>query len=69
MSQFVKNPLIDDKPTAVTASTNFAVTAGDAPPSPIDGKPMIFARCHQVPVFVDMANRVVVPVAIDHRQE
>ncbi len=35
---------------------------GSEPMSPISGQPMVRAMCHNVPVYVDMDNRVVIPV-------
>jgi len=70
------NPLFDSKRdrTAVTASANnpllrervpsqtTPVIANATPASPITKKPMSLAYCGNIPVYVDLESRVVLPI-------
>jgi hypothetical protein len=54
------NPLLDKKrplPKSLTASDR-----SGPPPSPFGGAPMTPAVCRDTPVYVDMVNRIVVPI-------
>ncbi len=54
------NPLLDDKRPEQVSKT---VTASDnPPPSPFGGAPMTRALCRNTPVYVDVVNRIVVPI-------
>lgn len=55
------NPLFAKK-AIKTEVVSGIVEAGGIPQSPISGLPMVTAKCHNVPVYVDMENRVVIPV-------
>jgi hypothetical protein len=54
----VFNPLLDDKKPS--KSTSFSITSGVK--SPLSGAEMTPAFCGDIPVVVDLANRVVLPV-------
>ena len=59
MSKII-NPLFANKSAKTEVVSG--VSPSSVPQSPISGQPMVSARCHNIPVYVDMENRVVVPV-------
>lgn len=61
MSKII-NPLFARKKTQTEVISGVSPTS--VPQSPISGLPMANALCHDVPVYVDMDNRVVIPVRL-----
>lgn len=56
----IRDPLFDKKkPQAVTAGV---LSKEEQTLSPISGQPMTPMMCKNIPVMVDLPNRVVVPV-------
>lgn len=58
----IRDPLFDKK-HAITAASTAAINERTI--SPISGEPMRMVMCSNIPVMVDLPNRVVVPVFDD----